>query len=223
MEIPIIKLELYRQNPGQFTQELDRARQTEKVAQISGLEQQLVDDLYGYMQQHAQEIHMPDENSLGKNFYLQIFAFFPADDQEAYLLRNRPRLNQLVEGINKNLAEIANAVANACVSLYGSFKRPRGLTLLRYYQRHGLTFPKEKRKKVMVKRHKDIKASFVITPTASANGLQRCVNRRSVPLEPEKGHVLMWAGEDLESISDVKPLYHQVVYPESDRYALLYL
>ena len=125
MEIPIIKLELYRQNPGQFTQELDRARQTEKVAQISGLEQQLVDDLYGYMQQHAQEIHMPDENSLGKNFYLQIFAFFPADDQEAYLLRSRPQLNQLVEGINKNLAEIADAVANACVSLYGSFKRPR--------------------------------------------------------------------------------------------------
>jgi len=221
MEIPTLRLELYRQNPKQFAQELDYALRTTRVAQVSGLEQQLVDDIFGYMQENVQNIRTLD-TYLKNNFYLQIFNFSPAYST-TYIRRRGSKLNTFIKKIKKNLSEIAEAVTNASVSLYEPIKKPKQLILARYYKKQGLTFPGDKKRKEMIEAHKDAEVPFVITTPASAKGLECRVGNQWVHLEPEKGHVLVLAGKYLESISDLKPLYHRVVYPKTDRYALLYL
>ncbi len=222
IEIPNIKIELYVKNKKKFAEELDSLLKEFRVAQINGLEQQLLDDLYGYMQDHAAELRNRDiDEYCRKQFYRQGFQFSPAQSRERYLRRNRPELNAMLKTIKKNMADIADPVTKAIRSQYKMFfEKPREILLLEYYPGYGIKCPGDENRKVMIRLHSDEQSSLVIA-TSSAPGLQGEINGKMVPLQPEKNHALIWTGGELEAF--LKPLYHRVVYPETDRYALLYI
>lgn len=235
MEIPTVKIELYKQSKERFAQELDHALRTTSVAQVSGLEQQLVHDLYGYMQEHIDEFNLGEGFYLGKDFYRQRFL-----DKESeikpHTLRKHPYLHGLVKEVRKNISGIRNRLINAVFLTYGQrirkfqelksyrqrIRKSQELKLFRYYrnyQKQGLFHPGGMARK----KHID-KVVLFCAPTASAPGLEGKIKGRWKALHPEPGHLLVGGGEGLESISDgeIKPLLHRVQYPASERWALLY-
>lgn len=222
MDIPAVKIEQYLKNKKEFEFEFDLALRTVRVAQVSGLEQQLVDDLYGFVDEHAEEFQMPDDPYLGKHFCLERFAFSSASGKGKVMRRKMPYINKLIKGIRQNLSEIAHTITKSADALYGPMEKPRELWMFGYYQKKGLTFSDDHKKKVMIEKHRDSVSSFTIAPSASTNGLEGYIHSKWVPLQPEKGYVLVWAGSGLDLIYGPKPLVHRVIYPDSDRYALLY-
>lgn len=223
MEIPAIKIGLYQQGKERFAQELDHALRTTSVAQISGLEQQLVHDLYGYMQEHIGEFNIGEGFYLGKDFYRQRFL-----DKESeikpHTLRKHLYLHGLVKELRKNISGIRNKLVNAVFLTYGQrIRKSQEMRLFRYYRNHqkqGLFHPRGMARE----KHIDKKIALVCAAPASAPGLEGKIKGRWTPLHPESGNLLVFGGEGLESISDgnIKPLLHRVQYPASERWALLY-
>ncbi|MEK6939990.1 MAG: 2OG-Fe(II) oxygenase family protein [Nanoarchaeota archaeon] len=214
MKIPTLKLELYKKNQKHFAQELGEALKNIGVAQVSGLEQQLVDDLYGYMEEHVDEMPSPNRNDYrGRKFYRQYWNF--------YDLRKISALHNLINKIKKNIPKVRDNIYSAAASLYGPLKKSQEFIVFRYYKKGGLNYQEDK---MAVNKHIDNKSQLTFAASASASGLEGMINRRWTDLQPENGHLLVWAGGDLESISDgkVKAFCHRVQFPPTERWALLY-
>ncbi|MDO8510653.1 MAG: 2OG-Fe(II) oxygenase family protein [Nanoarchaeota archaeon] len=223
MEIPAIKIELYEQSKERFAQEIYHALRTTSVAQVSGLEQQLVHDLYGYMQEHAEELaenfHPFSDLYLGKDFYRQNF-FSHHFGIKPHILRKIPYLNRLVKEVRKNVSAVRNKVTPLITSLYGLVRKPQQLFLFRYYKNPGFFIPR----RMMVEKHAD-EHTLVFAASASAAGLEGKIKGRWTPIQPESGHLLVLPGKGLESQSqgEIKALWHRVQYPTAERWALLYV
>lgn len=217
MEVPALKIANYQRRPKVFAQQLGEALETVGVAQVDGLEQQLIDDLYGKMQEHIDEIPAPNPKMdyLGRRFRRQTFYL------NYYGIRNVPGLNVLVKKIKKVIPEIGNKISSAAASLYGQLEKSQDLILFRYYKGQGLTFRQDK---LVIQKHTDDKSPLTFAASASAPGLEGRINCRWTPLQPNPGHLLVWPGDEFESISDgrVKALQHRVQYPSSERWVLLY-
>ncbi len=240
MEIPTISADLYRQKPKHFETELDRGLRAATVVQISGLEQQVVNDFYGKLDEHKQmllnsyydkiresksEEYLPD---LGKHFFLDNLCLSPADDIMEELYKKDPRVESLVKEIKKQASYIARICTEVLHRRYEiTINRSRELFLNRYLKLKGL---KSKRgKKLMLPEHKDVEdaeekksAFLVIAPPASTRGLQGYVKEEWTDIAPQKDHALVWLSQKFEENTPLKALYHRVLHPKSDRYALLY-
>ena len=219
MEIPTLKLKQYERNQKKFAHELGETLEDIGVAQVDGLDQQLVDDLYGYMQEHTDDFRTLYSESLGKHFRKQ--ELLGEHGLKSSSLRRIPYLNYLVKGIRKNVSGITSKVTYAIASLYGPLVKSQDLILFRYYKKQGLHFSNEKN---MIKQHTDDKSPLTFAPSASAPGLEGKINGRWTRLQPQRGYLLVWPGDDLESISDgkIKALLHRVQHPTTERWALIY-
>lgn len=82
MEIPAIKIEQYERNSQLFAQELGQALENVGVAQVNGLEQQLVDELY----QNAEDVF-----EQCKREYLHSFEFESWAGRERLILNDHRR------------------------------------------------------------------------------------------------------------------------------------
>ncbi len=215
MEIPALKLKQYDRNKKRFTQELGEALEAVGVAQVSGLEQGLVDDLYGYMQRHVDEIQPDQDDYAVKREYRQLFRINNSG------LRKALYLNKLITSIKKNISKIRDKVYSTAATLYGPLNKSQDLLLFRYYKKQGRALQQNT---AMIRKHTDDQSPLTFAPSASAPGLEGKINGRWTRLQPQRGYLLVWPGDDLESISEsgVKALLHRVQYPTTERWALIY-
>ncbi len=231
IEIPKLRVE---KNQKQFTQELKRALENVGVAQINGLEQGLVDELYQGADDFTKQV---TEKRSKKNCPLNLENGYSIDqfyfnDDGSYILgtlplvmEETPEFNKLVRKIHHNLSHIANRIRAPINDIcHKKIYNPNGL-LLKKYKKNQEDNPK-KEEELLLKEHGDIFS--ILLPTASREGLEGFVNKEWIPLEPQLGHVLFLPGRDIgwNTLSPkIKELKHRVRVHGSyntPRYALAY-
>ena len=223
MEIPTVKIELYRSNNKQFAEYLGHLLETIGVAQISGMDDGLVDELYKEAKKFPRRVGRAKENS----YYQEIFSFTPYSKiwDSIYISPEKRPVN-LLRRIKNRFSQVAEKITDSFDSLYGPVEKPGELLLLRYRKGPQLYPPKKNRKKIMLERHTD-ESYFTLAAKASREGLEGYVQERWVPLLPEEGNFLIIPCRSLETVSKgkVKALEHRIRTPEPEspiRYALMY-
>jgi len=216
MEIPTVKLELYRQDQSEFTRQIKLALENIGVLQVDGLEQRLVDDLYDRMKKCSKLIF--EAGYLGKSFYrytagLPSYRFpykLPGESEKELVRLISMDVNKIVDTIYDSSEGSYLKIAYPDPILIGYHKGPKMESLLN-------------RKNMMIKKHADDQRLILAAP-ASAPGLEGLLKNRWIPLQPEPSHLLIWGGIDLKSFSSgrVKPLVHRVRFPAEERWALLF-
>src|SRR3989344_3230738 len=200
MEIPTVKIGLYKENQPEFTHQIKQALENIGVLQINGLNQLLVDCLYEYIQKNITKFP-PERKYLGKSFYQHNFYLLPSEN-----------LRESTEDTVYDHDDFS----------YLKIKYPEPILI--GYRKGPKMISRDNRKKMMIREHSD-NTRFTCAASASAPGLEGLFKGRWVPLQPEPGHILLWGGKDLKLYSNgkVKPLFHRVLYPASERWALLFV
>ncbi|HLD79565.1 MAG TPA: 2OG-Fe(II) oxygenase family protein [Candidatus Nanoarchaeia archaeon] len=225
MEIPTVKIGLYKENQPEFTHQIKQALENIGVLQINGLNQLLVDCLYEYIQKNITKFP-PERKYLGKCFYQHNFYLLPSENlresTEDKPVAERDFVDSLMRTININVSEIVDTVYDHDDFSYLKIKYPEPILI--GYRKGPKMISRDNRKKMMIREHSD-NTRFTCAASASAPGLEGLFKGRWVPLQPEPGHILLWGGKDLKLYSNgkVKPLFHRVLYPASERWALLFV
>lgn len=224
MQIPTVKIELYEKDKEQFAQELEEGLRTTRVAQVSGIDQSLVDELYNYMQENIFELSA-EGLYVGKGFYRFQFELPPSENLNYSGVDDRDEItfgkDQLLEKLNAHLHGIGSKVASALNDKYESISSPSQTILIGYCKGTKMVSPTNRRKIVLPPHPDD--TSITLATSASAPGLEGKINGRWVSLHPEPGHLFVWAGNRLYTRPEIKPLPHRVRYPSSERWSLLYV
>lgn len=212
IEIPTIKLELYQQDPQQFSQQLGQALETLGVAQVDGFKQHLVDELYENSEEafarykRGQLVrYLNDDPNKNLGQYVQTLVF-------TELFTCTPTLDPVAGEVKQNLKEIYEKVTTG-LSAYKKdlcfypFNHQPDL-ILRKYSLEGddLSSPENAPTEIMViKEHYDA-SKITIAPKATAPGLEGYIDEEWVPLSPDHGNALIFTGNNC-----IRPLKHRVM------------
>lgn len=223
MEIPVVKLKLYRQNPKRFGKDLSQALKTVGVAQVDGVDYGLVQELYA----KADYIQKKTGTYTGNSYYRENFNFsvgyFGLTTNHIFFPPEIPM--NLVDRIKEQFSKVAEKIAD---SMSLRYYEPSNLVLSRYFKGPRLYpfSPKNKSRKIILNDHKD-SGSFTLHAPSSHQGLEGFIQKQWISLLAERGNVLVIPGKSLEQESKrkIKALLHQVKAPEpfgSTRYTLIY-
>lgn len=217
MEIPTVRSGLYQQDQKKFAQQLAEAFETIGIVQIDGVEQQLVHDFYDKIKEYyAQSSELPARvfhtNYMGNGFYeTQLFTPLAI-----------PELDQAIEKVRKNISSLADQVDTAITGHYGlpSKMMWKGMRIKRYFKGPELVSSNNAKNNIL-EGHCDL--NFItMAPSASIPGLEGQIEGRWVPLQAEKGHLLAWAANKMDTYCGIKPFFHRVSFLDSERYVILY-
>ena len=222
MEIPTVRTELYREDRTSFAQQIGTALTTVEVFQIDGLNQPQLDELYAmseavfdrYLPTFKEGDHLPAEYRYerirGNNYlhYQQTLVLTSPN-----LIMGNQRFKYLAKRVMDNFAEIYQEIAVGLnlfltdshhnpISVAGATEDP---IIVRYLS--GQEREDRNEDVTLVKEHCDGR-KITLSPKATKPGLEGFINDEWVPLSPESGHVLVFAGDPLKK--KIKPLVHRV-------------
>jgi|SRR3989344_2229306 len=208
-----------------LAQELDEILKTKGVAQIDGMNDDLVNELYQEAKKFPKRVGRYREDS----YYQEIFSFLPNSQiSDSIYIPPKTRPVNLLRKIKRRFSYTAEIVAEALTSLYEEVGKPEDLFLLRYRKGPNLypTVNKRRRRKIILGAHTDHNY-FMLAAKSSHKGLEGYVQEQWISLQPEEGNFLIMPCTRLETISDekIKALTHRVMTPQPEnsiRYALMY-
>lgn len=229
-EIPVIKIEAYERNRQQFAQELGQALETVGVAQVNGLEQQLVDELY----QNAEGIFEAAKREDNARFrydwtenireHLILDSSFHGGFKRTIISQLFPAFKPVIDNIYSDLKTIYKKIIKALEMYVGEGKFTKEETNLCLFRLKNSTISTNiidlaKQKNVMdtivfLEDHED-SGYITLAPRSTRKGLEGFINGEWASIQPESGNVLVFPGMGLETKSKqkIKSLRHRVRMP----------